>query len=123
MIYGLCLLLVTVWKLPCDRREAFFSNLFWEIMVGIELSYIAFPYKIENFFLARVYKKGKKYRARQDMKRTMDITKRMWDLVHGRGRAQLSYFMLWPSSPSNESCPTHPNPRVFSLELHLYWLL
>lgn len=54
MIYGLCLLLVTVWKLLCDRREAFFSNLFWEIMVGIELSYIAFPYKMDNFFLARL---------------------------------------------------------------------
>lgn len=54
MIYGLCLLLVTVWKLLCDRREAFLSNLFWEIMVGIELSYIAFPYKMKNFLLARL---------------------------------------------------------------------
>lgn len=50
MIYGLCLLLVTVWKLLYDRREAFFSHLFWDIMVGIELSYIAFPYKNEIFF-------------------------------------------------------------------------
>lgn len=59
MIYGLCLL-VTVWKLLCDRREAFFSNLFWEIMVGIELSYIAFPYKMETFFFSKALeKKGK----------------------------------------------------------------
>lgn len=48
MIYGLCLLLV--WKLQCDRREGFFSNLFWEITVAAELSYIAFPYKIVNIF-------------------------------------------------------------------------
>jgi len=54
MIYGLCLLLVTVWKLLCDRREGFFSNLFWEIMVGGKLSCIAFPYKIVNIFLARL---------------------------------------------------------------------
>lgn len=91
MIYGLCLLFVTVWKLLCDRREAFFSNLFWEIMVGIELSYIAFSYKTENFLFSQALKKKKKKknRARQDLKRTTGTIKRMWVLVHGRGRAQL----------------------------------
>lgn len=59
MIYGLCLLLVTVWKLLCDRREGFFSNLFWEITIGVELSYIVFPYKIVNTFFSRALEKGK----------------------------------------------------------------
>lgn len=61
MIYGLRLLLVTVWKLLCDRRERFFSNLFWEITVGVELSYVAFPYEIVTiFFFSRALKKGEK---------------------------------------------------------------
>lgn len=39
----------------------FFSDLFWEIMAGIELSYIAFLHKIENFLFSKVLeKKGKK---------------------------------------------------------------
>lgn len=41
-----------------------FFLIYLEIMAGIELSYIAFPYKIEIFFffffLARLYKKRKK---------------------------------------------------------------
>lgn len=38
----------------------FFSDLFWEIMVGIELSYISFLYKIKNFLFSKVLeKKGK----------------------------------------------------------------
>lgn len=60
MIYGLCLLLVTVWKLLCDIREGFFSKLFWGIMVRVELSYIAFSYKIVNIFFSRDLENGRK---------------------------------------------------------------
>lgn len=92
----------------------FFSDLFWEIMAGIELSYIAFLHKIENFLFSKVLEKKGKNRAGQDMKRTIGTIKIMWGLVHGRGRAQLSKFMLWASSPCEPCATLTPIPGFLS---------